>query len=644
MSLSSSATATTPAGVSRSTLNSLAARERRSTVLCLLLALLTLAVYAPTAHNGFTNLDDDLYITNNSHVRAGLTWATVKWAFTTYDAANWHPVTWLSHALDCELFGLNPAGHHYVSVLLHAVNVILLFLLLESATGLPWPSLMVAALFALHPVNVESVAWAAERKNVLSMLFFLLTLHAYGWYVRRGGGVKRYAVVAILFGLGLMAKSEIITLPFVLLLWDYWPLQRLSVLRSQFPVLSEKPTEQASVIGAAVPRSFGFLFLEKVPLLLLSAGSGVITLLAQSAGHAVRSLPAGVRFGNAVVAYVRYVGKAFWPTRLAVLYPHPGDSLPTWEIVAAAAVLLSITALVLRWRERRYLAAGWFWFLGTLVPVIGIVSVGEQAMADRYAYLPYIGLSICVVWGLAEAAREWKIPAMWLAALAVLVLLTLGVLTRRQIAYWHDGETLWRHTLSVTERNYMAHGGLARALAKEGRTDDAIAEFNAAESLHSYSVSDMLTLGLYEQNHGHVQDAIAQYGRALVAAEDSKSRAVVLSSLGSAFLQTGDVNRAQMSYTYALQQDSDNGVALVGGGLLAERNGDLALAVSRISRAVEVAPSDVGYLLLEQALRRAERSAEADDAGARARRISQDFVRAQQAAAQILASAGINPD
>jgi tetratricopeptide (TPR) repeat protein len=445
--------------------------------------------------------------------------------------------------------------------------------------------------------------------------------------------------VAALFALGLMAKSEIITLPFVLLLWDYWPLGR--VPGSQFSVLGEKPAHELSVSGATVPRSFSFLFLEKIPLLLLSAGSGVLTLLAQRAGHAVRTLPAGERWGNAIVAYVRYLGEAFWPVRLAVLYPHPGDSLPAWELIASAAGLLLISGLVFRWRERRYLVTGWLWFLGTLVPVIGIISVGEQAMADRYAYLPYIGLFVCVIWGVAEIAREWKIPAVWLATPAVLILLTLGVLSRRQIAYWHDSETLWRHTLSVTERNYMAHGGLARALAKEGRTEAAIAEFNAAECLHTYSFSDMVVLGVYEQTHGHAQDAIPQYERALSAAQDSNSRAVALSSLGSAYLQAGDFMRAGTSYADALQQNPDTVAALVGSSLLAEREGDFTRAIAPMSRAMKLEPNDVGYLLLAQELRRAGRLAEADDASAHAQRISRDFVQAQRSAAQILAAAGI---
>ena len=648
MSSSATAPAVDPTVISRPPAHWLASPENRTAVLCLLLVTVTLAFYNPIAHNRFTNLDDDIYILDNAHVRAGLTWDTVKWAFTSYDAANWHPLTWLSHALDCQLFKLNPAGPHYVNVFLHAWSAVLLFLLLESATGFTWPSFMVGALFALHPVNVESVAWAAERKNVLSMLFFLLTLHAYQWYVRRGGGVKRYLVVAALFALGLMAKSEIITLPFVLLLWDYWPLQRLdgrtAVLGSHFSVLRRRRSGSSGVAAAPVERPFSFLFLEKAPLLLLAAGSGVLTLLAQRAGHAVRTLPAGDRWGNAIVAYVRYLGKAFWPARLAVLYPHPGNSLAVWEIIGSAALLLSITALVFGWRERRYLVVGWLWFLGTLAPVIGIVSVGEQAMADRYAYLPYIGLFAGVVWGVAEIARARRIRAVWLAGPAVLILLTLGVLSRQQLGYWHDSETLWRHTLSVTDRNYMAHGGLARALAMEGRTEAAIVEFNAAESLHSYSFEDIVVLGVYEQTHGQAQAAIAQYGRALGVAPDANSRAVAMSCLGSAYMQTGDFNRAKANYADALQQNPDTVAALMGSGLLAEREGDFALAVTRISHAVKVEPNDVGYLLLEWALRRAGRLVEADDAVAHARRISHDFAQAQKSAAQVMAAAGISSD
>ncbi len=645
MSSGAPAVAFQPGVVSRPTAHLLTASEKRSTVLCVVLMLVTLAFYYPIVHNRFTNLDDDAYIVRNPHVSTGLSWDNVKWAFASYETGNWHPLTWMSHALDCQLFKLNPADHHYVNILLHAGNAILLYLLLEGATGLTWPSLMAAALFALHPVNVESVAWAAERKNVLSMFFFLLTLHAYGWYVRRES-VKRYAVVASLFALGLMAKPEIITLPFVLLLWDYWPLRRMgggtTVLSSQLSVLRTGPKEKTSDAAATVARSFSYLLVEKLPLLLLGAGSGVITMVAQRAAHTVRGAPGGMRFGNAVVAYMRYLGKAFWPVRLAAVYPHPGP-LPVWEIVASVVALILMTAFVLRWRSHRYLVVGWFWFLGTLVPVIGVVQIGVQAMADRYAYIPYIGLFVCVIWGVAETARERRISTVWLVVPAALVLLTLGMLSRRQIAYWHDSESLWRHTLSVTERNFVAHDGLGRALATQGRTEEAIAEFNASEKLAAYSASAMMEFGIYEQTHGHVQDAIGQYQQSLEAATDSKSRSVALGYLGSASTQLGDVHRAEASFTDALQENPDNSFALVGSGLLAERKGDFAGAAERIARAMKVEPTDVGYLLLSRALLRTGRVPEADEARVRAQGISHDLTQAEQSADRVLASAGIHP-
>jgi hypothetical protein len=301
--------------------------------MCLLLIAVVLVSYNPVTHNGFLNYDDDGYITDNPHVRVGLTWATVKWAFTTYDKANWHPLTWLSHALDCEVFGLNPAGHHYVSVLLHAANAVLLFLLLQSATGFRWRSLMVAALFALHPMNVESVAWAAERKNVLSMMFFLLALYAYVGYAHRPG-LRRYAAVVCFFALALLSKPQAIVFPFLLWLWDYWPLGRIGVRAD--------PVSAAQ--GGNAPRLWsGWLVLEKLPLLLLSAASAVVTLKAQKAGGAVKSLAQYsllLRMETAVIAYVRYLGKAFWPSKLVALYPHPSQLYPAWQVGGAVVVLL----------------------------------------------------------------------------------------------------------------------------------------------------------------------------------------------------------------------------------------------------------------------------------------------------------------
>jgi tetratricopeptide (TPR) repeat protein len=617
--------------------------EKRTTVLCLLLALLTLALYNPVVHHRFTNLDDYRYITRNVHVQAGLNRDTVKWAFTTFDEANWHPLTWLSHALDFQLFGLNPAGHHYESVLLHALNVALLFLLLARATGRTWPSLMVAVLFALHPVNVESVAWAAERKNVLSMLFFLLALHAYGWYGRQSS-VRRYALLSYalvfgLFALGLMAKPEIITLPFVLLLWDYWPLRRMSGVRAS-----------VDEVTLPVPRSFLHLFAEKIPLLLLSAGSAVVTYLAQRHGQTLRALSLPWRYGNAAVAYMRYLGMAFWPAKLAALYPHPGHSLPVWKILASTAALLLLTGIFIAGRQRRYLLVGWLWFLGTLVPVIGIVQVGVQAMADRYAYLPYIGLFICVIWGVADAARDYrisdrKIPAGWLAVPAVFVLVPLAVASRRQIGYWQDSETLWRHTLSVTgDRNYIAHDCLAKDLAAQGRADEAIGEFKKAESQSAYSPQVMMEIGAYEQDHGHPRDAIEEYARLLEAAPDGNSRAEALSLLGSAYTQAGDFPQAESSYAAALRENPNDPPALMGSGLLAERDRDYGDGAARISRAIALAPTDVGYLLLAQALQKAGRIAEAEAAVEQARRISQDLAQARRRAAQVMSSVGMAPE
>ena len=621
-------TAKQPEVVSRPEEHGFFSGQRRTTVLCLLLVLATLAFYNPIVGNGFVNFDDTVYITTNMHVRAGLTWETVKWSFTTLDCANWHPLTWISHALDYQLFKTNPAGHHYVNVLLHAGNAILLFLLLQAATGLAWPSFVVAALFALHPMNVESVAWASERKNVLSMFFFLLTLHAYGWYVKRVS-LRRYAVVSGLFALGLMAKPAVITLPFVLLLWDYWPLQRLNL--------------KGEPVTGATPRSFGFLLLEKIPLLLLSLASAVITVIAQRGGQAMRDAPAWVRLGNAAVSYMRYIGKGFWPANLAIPYPHLGRLLPLWQIAASSLALVLITAVVIRERKRRYLIVGWLWFLGTLVPMIGLIQVSTQAMADRYAYLSYIGLFVAVVWSVAEVARARKIAALWLAVPVFLILFAFGMVSRHQVGYWHDSATLWRHSLSVTQRNYAAHYGLAMAAEEDGRVDEAISELNAVEDLGSLPPVEMVTLGSYAQAHGRPQEAIAQYQKALDNADpsDTKTRANALTHLGLAYMLVNDFGRAKLAYKYALQVDPEKSAALLGSGLLAERDGDYSAAAQQIAHAAHTEPTDVNFLLLAQALRRAGRAAETDQAEAQAMRISQHPDDARKMAAQILATAGL---
>jgi len=609
-------------------------REKPVIVLCLILVAATLAFYNPIVHNQFTDFDDAAYILKNPQVQSGLTWNTVKWSFTTFRAAYWQPLTWMSHALDCQIFALNPTGHHYTNLLLHAVNSVLLFLLLQRATGFTWSSLVVAALFALHPVNVESVAWAAERKNVLSMLFFLLALHAYDRYARTGRHYL-YWSVTVLFALGLMAKPQIVTLPFVLLLWDYWPLQRMG---------GANAAEGAP--PPLAPRAFSFLVWEKTPLFVLAAAASVMVVVAQRAGNAVRTaaeVPVPARLENAVVSYVRYIGKALWPSRLAPLYPHPGNTLSGWQVAGAAALLLAVSALILRWRSRRYLFVGWCWFLGTLVPMIGLVAVGEQAMADRFAYIPFIGLFVAIVWAVDAAASARRISNAWRASAAAVALFILGCLTYRQLGYWRDDETLWRYTLSVTEGNYMAHDNLALALRKQDRSDEAVFHFRAAEALHKYPPGQVLALALYELQVGRPDEAVEECHSVLQSSSDPKVQSAAWIELGQAHAESGQYDQAAASYENALRLSPENDLALIGSGLVALRQGQDDLAAMQFAHAVKVEPSAVKYLLLAQALRRAGRAAEADSAWAQAQKISPDLAQAQMVAAQFLSFAGLKP-
>jgi tetratricopeptide (TPR) repeat protein len=652
--------------------------REKTVVLCLLLVMATLVFYNPIVRNQFVDFDDLSYIVKNPQIQHGLTWDTVKWSFTTFREGNWHPLTWLSHALDYQLFHLNPAGHHYTNLLLHTANAVLLFLLLLRATGSAWPSFLVAALFALHPVNVESVAWAAERKNVLSMLFFLLALHA---YVRandrcaRSGQRRLYVLVVLLFALGLMAKPQIVTLPFVLLLWDYWPLERFGArFGARAPAAHTAPDAPASTLTPTpVPRSFSFLVWEKLPLFILAGADSVVTVFAQRAGDAVRSVTEvswSARLENVFVAYARYLGKAFWPTRLAPLYPRPWNSLPAWQVAGSAALLVMLSVLVLLLRRRRYLLVGWFWFLGTLVPMIGIITVGEQAMADRYAYLPFIGLFIAVVWTVNDwttSARPvnavtrdpaaHRISIAGRAAPAIALLFILGCLTYRQLAHWRDDETLWRYTLSVTERNYMAHNNLALALAKQERSDEAIAEFRAATLLHKYPPGQIVALASYELSVGHLQEAIEACDSVLGLsndpandptndpnhAPDSKTQAAAWIELGQAHSELGHYDQAAEDYQNALRVSPENSLALIGSGLLALRQQQPDAAVVQFAHVVKVAPTAVNYLLLSQALRRAGRPAESDVALEQAHKISPDLAQAQMVATQFLSFAGLKP-
>ncbi len=592
---------------------------KRTFILSLSLVLLTVLAYLPVRNDAFINFDDNHYITENAQVKAGLTWDTVKWAFTTYDAANWHPLTWLSHALDCQLFGMNPAAPHLINVLLHGLNAVLLFLVLQSLTGFTWRSLVVAALFAVHPLNVESVAWAAERKNVLSMLFFLLAIWAYCRYVRQPT-IARYLGVAGLFALALMSKPQVIIFPFALLLLDYWPLGRMKFAM---------PLASSDLSAEVRQRSFTSLLIEKIPLFGLSAISGVITLQAQHAGHAVRTVieySPGSRVETGIVSYVLYLRDAFVPRHLAPIYPHADGLLATWKVLLAATVLIAISALTVLARKRApYLLFGWLWFVGTLVPMIGLVQVGVQARADRYMYVSLIGILVAVIWGGADLLARRKFSPAISAGVCAVVLAALSVATFRQIGHWRDSETLWNYTLAVTGQNFMAEDNLAQELANQGRTKEALVHFHNVLKLHDWQPSELIAFGMYEQRQGYSSDAIAQYQRALQNTSDPKTMAVELSNIGSAYMDLKDLEHAQQSFEQALHADPNNVPALMGTAIIAQKNGAFLVAITEYTKAVSIKPTDLGYALLARALQQSGRTSDANAAYALAQKLSPDM-------------------
>lgn len=608
--------------------------QKRTFAAALVLAAIVVIAYSPVAHNGFLNFDDDAYITANPHVRAGLTWSTTKWAFSTFEAAHYHPLTWLSHALDCQLFGVNPGAHHEVNALLHALNVVLLFLLLRSATGYLWRSFFVAALFALHPVNVESVAWAAERKNVLSMFFCLLAMQAYVAY-RRQPRLSRYALVAVLFAAGLLSKSQIITLPFLLLLFDYWPLCCIG----KVPVEAASENDPACEAGALkasshAPRvSFAWLIIEKLPLLALSAACGLVTMKAQKLGGAVQTLDVSgplLRVETALISYVHYLAKAFWPTNLVLVYPQPSELLPTWKVAGGTLLLAAVTLAVFHQRQRRYLTCGWLWFLGSLVPMIGFVRVGAQAMPDHYAYLPFLGLFLMFTWLAADLGKGLRVPGAWLAMPALAALLALGALTYRQLGYWRDSPTLWTHTLALTDNNYVAHDMLGKYLSDEGQIEDAAIHFRAALAILPGDLLANLGLGAYEHAHSHLQEAIARYQVVALHAVQPAVRASAYADLGSAYRQLGNPTKAKQCFEESLQFAPGRPMPMIGLGLIAQRNGDFDEAIRQYSHAMSIQPTDVGYLLMANAFQQQGRTDQARVIGDRVARLSPDLAAAQQ--------------
>jgi protein O-mannosyl-transferase len=576
-------------------------------LICLCLALATAAVYLRAGWNDFVNYDDSAYVTENQHVLNGLKWADVVWAFKTGHASNWHPLTWVSHMIDRAAFGPGPAAMHLVSVGFHVVNAVLLFLVLRGMTGAMWRSAAVAALFALHPVHVESVAWVSERKDVLSAFFFLLTIGAYA--KSRGKSKVQslesevtdenaprstlraprfYALSLLFFALGLLSKPMLVTTPFVLLLIDYWPLGRMRNAECEVRSGESAPTLHAprSTIHALL-----WLLVEKVPFFALSVASSVVTFVVQQKGGAVSTaLTFGQRIANALVSYVRYLKKMFWPDDLAVLYPHPGH-WPLWTVLGCGALLLAVSVLVVTYRRRRpYLVMGWLWFLGTMVPVIGFVQVGIQSMADRYTYLPLIGPFIMVVWGGHDLLTE-RLGAAWRAAVCTLgaaALAACALLTVRQVGFWKNSETLFRRTVAVTRNNYLAHNNLGFYFAGKGRTTEAMEQYRLALKINPAYEDALNNLGYALAGQRKFAEAIPLYEAALRV---RPKHAEVNNNLGNALSELGRVDEAMRHYLITLEQNPEHADAHNNLGIALAMKGKLNEAIEHFHAAIRYKPN-----------------------------------------------------
>ncbi len=544
------------------------------------LAGLVWIVFGQTVGHSFVNFDDGTYVYRNADVTRGLSFGGIRWAFTHVVVANWHPLTIISHMLDCQLYGVSPAGHHFTNVLLHTAAVILLFLAFWRMTHAIWRSAFVAAVFAIHPLHVESVAWVAERKDVLSAVFFMLTILAYVHYTRRPS-LARYGLMSILFAGGLMAKPMLVTLPFVLLLLDYWPLNRfarpgVAAARSTAGHLDKQPW----------PR----LILEKIPLLILSAAASVATLIAQQQSiNLIRKLSLTGRIANAFVSVMVYLGQTVWPANLAVFYPHREDNFPIWELVASILLFAAISGVVLVLRkEKRYLFTGWLWFVGMLLPVIGIVQVGIQAHADRYTYLPQIGICLIATWTIVDLSGQWRHRRTILSVFAFATVAPLTWAARVQASQWSDSQSLWQHTIAVTSNNEMAREHLADAHLEKGRIDDAIAEARQAVRSDPESADAHGVLGAALARKGELDEAVTEL-RAALQLNPKLPRAHY--NLANIFLQRGEVNEAITNYEAELRiqpklPELHNNLA---SALLRKRQPDAAL--DHLKTALELNPN-----------------------------------------------------
>ena len=517
---------------------------RKLTIICISLVVIILAVYLQTGNHEFLGYDDPAYVTGNPHVSSGITGNNIRWAFTSVDEYNWHPITWVSHMTDVQLFGMNPRGHHLGNVMFHSVASVLLLVLLFRTTGSLWQSSFVAALFALHPLHVESVAWVAERKDVLSALFWFLTLLLYAEYAAKKT-TARYLSVLLSFVLGLMSKPMLVSLPLVMLLMDYWPLNRFG---------HEHVRTQLS--GRVMA-----LIKEKIPFFACSILSGIITIYAQHNGGATRGLdeiPFVLRMENALIAYVKYIINTFWPHDLAVLYPIP-SSYPLWQVICSLLVLLLLSVAVIRFGRRfPYLPVGWFWFVITLIPVIGLLQVGSQSMADRYMYIPMTGILIMVAWGTPDLLKKLQHRETILALLVGAVIVASVALTWHQLGYWKDSITLYRHTLHVTRGNFLIHDNLGIELVESGDLDAGMQELHEALRINPNLASGHFNLGIAFDRKGDLDSAIHEYQESLRIAPKAKK---VHNNLGIAFARKGELDAAIDIFQEALLINSHDAKA-----------------------------------------------------------------------------------
>ena len=576
---------------------------RRDVLVCLFLIITTFAVYWQVRNHDFINLDDYFYVTENAHIQTGLSRKGIVWAFTAFHAGLWIPLTWLSLMLDFELYGLNAGGYHLTNLLFHIANTLLLFLVLNKMTRQLWRSAFVAALFALHPLRVESVAWVTERKDVLSIFFWMLTIWAYARYAERPG-INRYLLALFAFGLGLMAKPMIVTLPFVLLLLDYWPLDRFQPRRVDGE--SGPQTRMSTKSTYKMPPAFLMVW-EKVPFFALAGGAGVVTLLAQHSVGAIGSLdvyPLEVRIANALLSYVRYIGKMIWPHHLVVFYLHPKESLTMWQAAGAGVLLVAVSIAIIWTAQRyRYLTFGWLWYLGTLVPVIGLVQSGFQAMADRFTYLPLIGLFVIIAWGVPDLLARYRYRRIAFAIVTGALLPALMMSTWKQLRYWNNSTTLWKHALDVSPKHYYAHKMLGDLAEEEGNLEEAIAHYSQALEINPDYASAHNGIGAILFKQAKLDEAINRFYQALrIQPED----AIVHYNLGKVFARQEKLAKAISHYNEAVRDDPKYFKAHNSLGMALARQGKFDEAIGHLSQALKIKPdyasahNNLGALLIRQ--------------------------------------------